>query len=195
MFTINPQNQIANKIYKTKINGLYFIKIEKYEDHRGFYAEIARIPELDEVLDNPFQVKQINHSHSKPGVTRGFHREDWNKLVVVTSGSCFCAIADIRPESETFSQYESFLLGPDDNYGCLYITKGLANSLCIPEKNTDYIYFVDELYKNRDKKNDRAIDLFDKDLNVNWPIPREKMIISDRDKDFITLRSLFPDKF
>jgi dTDP-4-dehydrorhamnose 3,5-epimerase-like enzyme len=43
-------------------------------------------------------------------------------------------LVDIRPESPTFSQSETFLLGPEHSYGALFISNGIANSLCVPEK-------------------------------------------------------------
>lgn len=192
MYKIDKNNEIKNGIYKTSIEGLFFIDINKHEDDRGFYAELSRIPELNEILTKPFEIKQINHSFSVQYVTRGMHAENWQKLVTVVSGSCFSALVDLRAESPTFKQVEIIRLGLDENclYGCLYIPYGVANSVCIENKHCHYLYFVDELYKNRDPRGDKSISLFDPELNINWPITRDKMILSQRDLNCVYLKDL-----
>jgi dTDP-4-dehydrorhamnose 3,5-epimerase-like enzyme len=54
---------------------------------------------------------------------------------------------------------------------------------------------VDKLYKDRDPAGDQAISLFDPDLNIAWPTPKEEMVISERDRQAVTLREKFPQKF
>jgi dTDP-4-dehydrorhamnose 3,5-epimerase len=130
-------------------------------------------------------------------VIRGFHAEDWNKLITVTHGVCLCVLADIRPESQTFTKTEYILLGFGDSAlpGSLFITKGIANSLCVIEAPVDYIYAVDELYRTRDSKNDVAISLFDPELHIQWPLEKKDIVVSDRDKNTTTLREKYPELF
>ena len=59
----------------------------------------------------------------------------------------------------------------------------------------DYIYCVDRLYQDRDKAGDQAISLFDPDLNITWPLNRDKMVLSERDKNAVFLRQKFPHRF
>lgn len=193
--TYTPSTQISPSIYKTNFDGLYYISIKKHQDDRGFYSEITRIPQLNQILEKPFEIKQVNHSFSLPKVIRGIHAENWNKLVTVTSGSAICNLVDLRPDSDTFGQYQTFHLGPDYLYGCLFISKGIGNSMYIPDEKTDYIYFVDALYQDRDQANDKSINLFDPDINISWPVPKDQMIISQRDQNCANLRQLFPEKF
>jgi len=117
--------------------------------------------------------------------------------VTVTGGVSFSAIADVRPDSKTFGKVETFLLGVGDQVlkGSLFIQAGIANSVCVITSPVDYMYCVDKLYKDRDKAGDQAIFLFDPDLNISWPIPKNQMILSDRDKTAVTLRKKFPQKF
>lgn len=199
MQTYQPEKdlKIAEDIYKTKIDGLYFIPHHSYPDGRGFYSEVARIPEVEAVTGEQFVAKQINHSRSKTNVVRGFHAEAWNKLITVACGKVLSVLVDIRPESPTFGQTEQFLLGSDDEslQGAIYVTKGIANGFLVLEGPADYLYVVDALYAERDTNGDRAINLFDQDINVQWPIAKDKMIYSERDAQSISLRELFPDKF
>jgi len=158
---------------------------------------VAIINELESIRKASFNIRQINHSRSEVHVTRGFHAEAWDKLITVFNGVCFCALADIRPDSPTFARVETFLLGNGEGTldGSLFISQGIANSVCVIQGPVDYMYGVNKLYKDRDPKGDRAISLFDPDLHVEWPISKDQMIISDRDANSVTLRHVFPEKF
>jgi dTDP-4-dehydrorhamnose 3,5-epimerase len=190
-------NQIADRIHQTAIPGLYYINHAISPDTRGYFAELAIISDLGKVLEQPFRIKQINLAHSNPQVIRGFHAEGWNKLITLVRGTAFSALVDIRPESPTFGQFETFLLGDREDalHGCLYITKNIANSVCVVAGPVDYLYCVDELYRERETIGDQAISLFDPDIKITWPIPRAEMIVSERDQQAITLRQKFPEKF
>lgn len=191
------ENKISDRIHKTSIPGLYFIDTPLASDERGFFREVAILPGLQQILPFDFQIKQINHARSEMNVIRGMHAEDWNKLVTVAHGTALCVLSDIRPDSETFLKSEYFLLGFSETAapGSLFITKGIANSVCAIDAPVEYLYFVDELYKERNTSKDTAISIFDPDLNIKWPIQKEKIIISERDKNSITLRDLLPEKF
>ncbi len=189
--------QISENFYKTKLEGLYFFKAPKHNDERGFFSQLLIVPELEQIIGNSFLPKQVNLTRSQTNVTRGLHAEGWNKLVAVTSGLAFSAIADIRPDSPTYKQVETFQLGYDhlSEYGCgLYISQGLANSVCVLEGPLSYIYIVDKLYSERSESDNQAISLFDEELAINWPIPREQMILSGRDVNAISLRELNGEK-
>lgn len=184
-------------VFSTSINGLYYLPHRIFADQRGFYTELARVPEIDELTDGQFIIKQTNLSMSVTNVVRGMHAEDWNKLATVLTGRCFSALADVRPDSPTFGKVETFLFGPDERelQGSLYISRGLANSFAVLEGPVYYLYAVDALYAERDPNNDVAISLFDADLAINWPITQEKMIISERDRHSVSLRNKYPEKF
>lgn len=189
--------KIAEDVYKTPIDGLYFLPHHAFADHRGFYAEVARIPELDGIIGKSFVAKQINLSHSETNVIRGFHAEAWDKLLTVVTGRVMSVLVDIRPESPTFGQHVKFLLGNGDDAlnGALFVSQGIANGFVVLEGPADYLYLVNELYSKRDQSGDRAINVFDTDLNVEWPIAHEQLIISERDANSVSLRELFPEKF
>jgi len=197
MFTPTKDLEVAHGIFRTQLAGLYFIASTKQSDDRGYYSELVRLPELDAIRNTAFVVAQVNIARSLENVARGIHAENWNKLVTVTNGTAFCAFADIRPESQTFGQVETVLLGQSTEalHGSFFIEKGIGNSLCVTAGPVDYIYYVDALYKDRDTTYDRAVSLFDPDLAINWPLSKEEMIISDRDKDAVTVQELFPEKY
>ncbi len=193
----SDENKIQEGIFKTSVNGVLYIERSIYADERGFFSEIVKVPELEKIIAMPFQVKQVNHARSEQNVMRGIHAEGWNKFVVVLTGTCFSAIVDVRPDSDTFGKKEYFLLGnrEDALKGCLFLPSGVGNSLCVLDGPVDYLYLVDRLYEDRDKSGDVAISLFDPDLDIPWPIEKENMIISERDTNSITLREKCPEKF
>lgn len=178
------------KVKKTKIKGLYVIDRPTFPDNRGFFKEVVRIDALVKELGLDYVPKQWNHAVSKPKVLRGIHAENWNKIVYPVTGKVFLAIADIRIESKTFGKVETFI-ADDNNRFALYITKGLANSVCnIGSIDSVYMYLVDAYYDGSDTK---AIAFNDPDLNVPWPV--KNPILSERDKNNPSLRDLFPEKF
>ena len=196
-FQPTKTDQVAEWVYKTKIPGLFYLKRKPFYDHRGFFAEIAHSHVIEKLTHKPFVIKQINHSRSDTNVVRGLHAEDWQKLTTIASGAAFCVLVDVRPDSPAFKTIEYFKLGFAKNAlpGSLFIEEGIANSICVLQGPVDYIYCVDRLYRDRDPAGDVAISIFDPDLNIPWPIPKNKMILSDRDKNSINLREKFPDKF
>lgn len=187
--------EIKDGVFKTKINGLYYLAFNYFPDNRGFFSEVGYTYKIETIIGTPFKIAQLNHSRSLENVIRGLHAEGWNKLTTVTNGIAFSALADVRPDSTTFAKVETFLFGEEGLKGSLFIAQGIANSVCVIKGPVDYLYCVDKLYQDRDPADDQAISLFDPDLNINWPIPKDQMIISDRDKQAVTLRQKFPEKF
>lgn len=190
--------KIADRVYSTPIEGLYYLTYARHTDNRGSFADFYKIPKINAALGTDFTIKQLNYAYSYPKVLRGMHAENWNKLITVLAGKAFCVLADIRPNSPTFGKtaYFEFEFTPESKEGAgLFITKGIANSICAPEQEVGYLYAVDMLYEDRDVSGDRAISVFDPDLKIEWPIAREEAIISDRDINSITLRELYPEKF
>lgn len=172
------------------MTGLYIVQRPVFPDERGFFREVFRNDELLSVSGMTFKPLQMNHSRSNPKVIRALHAENWNKLVYPVNGELFVSIVDIRPESPTFAQHEEFHLN-DQNRIALFISSGLANSLCVTGSSpVDYIYLVDAYY---DGKDTRAIAWNDPDLAIPWPITDP--IISDRDRNNPRLRDIFPHKF
>lgn len=189
-FSLETATLIEDSVYKTSIEGLLYIDRKLLGDDRGFFSEVAHIPSIQKITSTDFFIKQINHARSEKNVVRGIHAEDWNKMIFLASGKAFCAVVDLRTESPTFKKVETFILGFDDEsfHGGLFVPKGLGNSVAVLEGPLEYIYFVDKLYSERDPSGDVAVSLFDPELAIEWPIPKEVMIISERDKDAVELK-------
>jgi dTDP-4-dehydrorhamnose 3,5-epimerase len=176
----------------TDIEGLVIVRWPTHGDERGFFRQTYQVSELAEALGRTPVLRQGNHSRSVPGVLRGFHAEPWDKLVYVVRGHVAAAIADIRPDSPTFGQARSFLLGepPHAERIRLFISEGLANSFCtLGDVPVDYLYDVSDYWRpDLDK---RSVAWDDPDLAVEWPVTDP--VLSAADAANPTLRELFPD--
>lgn len=183
-------NKAQKYIKKTSIPGLLIIEREAFADERGFFKEVLHLDELEAISGVKFNLAQVNHSFSKPNVIRALHAERWNKIVYPITGKVFVAIADIRPDSETFAKVETFQFD-GDNRQALFIPNGLANSICVNgDQAVNYLYLVDAYYDGLDTN---AVAWDDPDLNIDWPV--KNPILSKRDRNNPKLRDLYPEKF
>lgn len=189
----NKANEIVPGIYSTKIDGLLYIEYKKFLDERGFFADVTSLKNLEKAIGKQLEIKQINVASSKTNVVRGLHAEGWNKLVTTFAGKGYSALVDIRKDSPTFKEVEYFMFENDENKDIgvgLYVPMGVANSVCAIEGPLLYHYAVDAFYEDRDPAGDIALSVFDPELDLKWPIAKEDMIISQRDKDSITLKEM-----
>lgn len=188
---MNKDNQTVKK---TSIPGVYIVERPVFKDNRGFFHEVFRLNELEEATGVKFNPLQWSHSLNLPKVIRAIHTEGWNKLIYPVTGKMFAAIVDVRPDQPAFGKVETFIFdNTDENstHKALFLPKGVGNSICVVgEEPVDYMYLVDEYWDNAKAQ---GILWNDPDINIDWPI--KDPIISDRDKENPTLRSLFPDKF
>src|SRR3989344_3315494 len=186
------RNSQYNK--KASIPGLLVIERPTHRDFRGFFHEIFRQNELEKVAGIKFNPVQLNHAVSVSRVIRAIHTEGWNKLVYPATGKMFAAIVDVRPESKTFGRVETFTFDntkKDSSHTALFLPKGMGNSVCvIGNEPVHYFYIVDEYW---DDKKAAGIAWDDPDLAIDWPV--KNPIISERDKNNLTLREHFPEKF
>jgi dTDP-4-dehydrorhamnose 3,5-epimerase len=178
-------------IERTAIDGLLVVRQPTHEDERGFFRQTYVASELTEAVGREVRFVQGNHSRSGPDVLRGFHAEPWDKFVSVVHGTVFAAVADVRPDSGTFGEVATFLLGdrPGERVQ-LFLADGLANAYAVVgEQAADYVYDVTrEWHPDVDK---RSVAWDDPDLAVPWPVAVPQL--SDADRDNPTLRERFPD--
>lgn len=101
---------LDKRVIATPIDGMLLLPIHPAYDDRGFFSQVCQITDIS----TAFSIKQINHAHSKQFVTRGYHAEQWNKLITIVSGYGFISVADIRPDSQTYGQAVSGYVGYPD---------------------------------------------------------------------------------
>ena len=175
-------------VLKTGIDGCLVIRTHLIEDDRGFFLETYRQSAIAELLGSPHRFGQGNHSRSVPDVLRGFHSEEWDKLVYVVRGQALCVVADTRPASPTFGRTEQFFLGdPPHERNRIFLQKGLSNAFyCFTE--VDYLNDVSDEFQP-DKRG--GVLWSDPFLSVDWP--NKEPILSPSDAALPTLSELYPE--
>ena len=165
----------------TKIEGLWQIKFKVIEDDRGSVMEFYRQTEFDSLgLPSLNERGQVNAPLSTKGALRGIHAEEAHKLVAVAAGKIYAVTVDLRKDSATAGQWQSFELSRGQG---LFISKGLGNSFqSISDEPSVYLYFFEkEWYAGMPGVSCNPLD---KDLAINWPLPDgQGMIISDKDRN------------
>lgn len=134
-----------------------------------------------------FTVVQNNFSYNiERGVTRGLHAEPWEKYISVANGSVFGAWVDLRT-GPTFGQIFTCEINPGT---AIFVPRGVANGYQTLEQNVTYTYLVNAHWSPDAKYT--FVNLFDPTLDIQWPIPREQAIISDKDTDHPSLGDVTP---
>jgi dTDP-4-dehydrorhamnose 3,5-epimerase len=181
------------KILDTHIKGLVFLESKVFNDERGFFTELFN-QEIQELLGNNVNFVQDNLSISKKNVVRGLHFQippfAQGKLVRAIKGEILDIAVDLRKDSPTFGQYESFVLN-DQNHRCLYIPEGFAHGFASLKEDSVLFYKCTNVYH---KISDRVLLWNDSSLNINWNV--DNPIISEKDKFGLTIDNftqIFPN--
>ncbi len=179
-------------VREAEIPGLLYISFNLVADPRGWFQEKYQKNKLvQKGFPSDFEVVQHNLSFNKhKGVTRGFHAEPWSKYISVVNGIIYTVFVDLRKDN--FGKKTELLI---DNTKAVFIPPGIANSFQTLENETCYTYLVNDHWSENDTGQYRYVNLADKYLNVNWPIPLSKAIISDRDKKHPMLFEVRPFEF
>ncbi len=168
-------------IIKTKISGLVIIEPKLFVDERGYFFESFNQKAFSSAVGNITFV-QDNESKSSYGVLRGLHFQlppfAQSKLVRVIEGSVLDIAVDIRKNSPTYGQYVSVEL-TGESHRQLFIPKGFAHGFVVLSQQAVFQYKCDEFYH---PEAEGAIAWNDPDLAIDWQIPVQDMILSERDK-------------
>lgn len=168
------------KVISTHIDGLYIIEPRIFGDNRGYFFESFSMRQFKEkVADINFV--QDNESMSSYGVVRGLHFQRppfaQSKLVRVVQGTVLDVAVDIRPHSPTFRQHAAVVLS-QENHRQLFIPHGFAHGFAVLSDTAIFQYKCDNFYA---PDYEGAIAWNDPDINIDWNIPSDKIILSDKD--------------
>lgn len=176
------------KVIKTEIEGLLIIEPRVFEDDRGYFFESFNESKYIEAGIN-YKFVQDNQSKSSYGVIRGLHYQiepfAQTKLVRVLQGKILDLAVDIRSESPTFGKWAKLELS-DKNKKQLLIPKGFAHGFSVISETAVVLYKCDNLYN---PEADRGIIYNDKILNINWELPPDTVVVSEKDKSLPELRN------
>lgn len=173
--------------HKTDIPGLLVFEPEVFEDSRGYFFESYNEKKFKEAgID--FRWVQDNQSSSAYGVIRGLHYQlppfAQSKLVRVLKGKILDVVVDIRKGSPTFGKNYCKVLSAK-NKRQMFIPKGFAHGFSVLSEKAEVIYKCDDYYN---KESEAGIIYNDPELNIDWRIPAEAAIISEKDKLLPTLK-------
>lgn len=177
------------EIIKTNIEGVIIIEPRIFKDDRGYFFESFSQREFEEKVCKTTFV-QDNESKSSYGVLRGLHFQKppfaQSKLVRVIKGAVLDVAVDIRKGSPTFGQYVSVEL-TGDNHRQFFIPRGFAHGFSVLSEEVIFQYKCDNFYS---PQSEGAIAWTDPDLNIDWRIPIEEVVLSEKDSKHPKLKDL-----
>ena len=198
-------------VIKTAIDGVLIIEPRIFEDARGYFFESFSLRVFDEkvapILGHTVTFVQDNESKSSYGVMRGLHFQrppyTQSKLVRCVKGAVLDVAVDIRKGSPTYGQHvecllcahdeegeriareyenkfrSSFLVSPSSQIGLqFFVPRGFAHGFAVLSETAVFQYKCDEFYH---PEADGGISIKDDSLGIDWRIPIEKAMLSEKD--------------
>ncbi len=206
------------EVFRTNIDGVLIIEPKVFNDSRGYFFESFSQREFDEkvapIIGHKITFVQDNESKSSYGVMRGLHFQrppfTQSKLVRCVKGAVLDVAVDIRKGSPTYGQHVECLLCARDEEGeriaqqygdevfksqtsniksqiglQFFIPKGFAHGFAVLSETAVFQYKCDEFYH---PEADGGISIIDDSLGIDWCIPSEKVIMSEKDTKHLLLK-------
>ena len=180
------------EVFKTPIEGLLVIEPKVFRDARGYFIETYNEQRYREAgVDATFV--QDNKSCSTYGVVRGLHfqRPPYTqaKLVSCAEGHVLDVAVDLRKDSPTYGQHFAVELDAE-SHRQFYIPRGFAHGFAVLSETAVFQYKCDEFYH---PEADGGINIKDESLGIDWRIPVEKAILSEKDLKHACLKDAVLD--
>lgn len=176
-------------VLETKIPGVVIIEPRLFPDARGYFFESFSKREFEEKVGK-IDFVQDNESKSSYGVLRGLHFQKppyaQSKLVRVVKGAVLDVAVDIRKGSPTYGQHVAVEL-TEDNHRQFFIPRGFAHGFAVLTDEVIFQYKCDNFYA---PASEGAIAWDDPDLGIDWRVPAEKVILSEKDKKHPRLKEI-----
>lgn len=196
------------EVIQTAIKDVLIIKPRVFEDARGYFFESFSQREFDEkvapILGHTINFVQDNESMSSYGVMRGLHFQrppfTQSKLVRCVKGAVLDVAVDIRKGSPTYGQHVSVILAGADMIGTpsplgegweeavhrqFFVPRGFAHGFAVLSETAVFQYKCDEFYH---PETDGGISIVDNSLGIDWRIPTEKALLSEKDTKHACLK-------
>lgn len=170
------------EVIKTEIEGVLILEPHVFGDNRGYFFESFNTREFAEKTGLDISFVQDNESKSCYGVLRGLHFQKppytQSKLVRCVKGAVLDVAVDIRKGSPTYGQHVAVEL-TEDNHRQFFVPRGFAHGFAVLSETAVFQYKCDDFYH---PEAEGAIMWNDPDIAINWPIPAEEVILSEKDK-------------
>ena len=168
------------EVVKTNIKGLVIIELKVFGDARGYFFESYSQLEFNEKVQK-INFVQDNESMSSYGVMRGLHFQEppftQSKLVRCVKGAVLDVAVDIRKGSPTYGQHLAIEL-TEENHRQLFVPRGFAHGFAVLSQTAIFQYKCDNFYA---PQADGGISILDPSLGIDWQIPTDKALLSEKD--------------
>ncbi|MFI5451803.1 dTDP-4-dehydrorhamnose 3,5-epimerase [Pedobacter sp. UC225_61] len=169
------------EIQETGLKDCLIIKPRLFDDSRGYFFESFNQTTFESKTGLSGNFVQDNQSFSSYGVIRALHAQKGEyaqaKLVRVLSGKVLDVAVDARKGSPTYSQHVAVELSAENKLQ-LYVPRGFLHGFAVLSETAEFFYKCDNYYN---KESEQGVMYNDPTLNINWVIPQEKQLISDKD--------------
>ncbi|MGM9737619.1 MAG: dTDP-4-dehydrorhamnose 3,5-epimerase [Candidatus Cryptobacteroides sp.] len=176
-------------IIRTDIEGPVIIEPRLFTDGRGYFFESFSLRDFKKAVADVDFV-QDNESRSVYGVVRGLHFQkapySQAKLVRVVKGAVLDVAVDIRPDSPSFGKHIAVEL-TGENHRQLFIPRGFAHGFSVLSGEVVFQYKCDNYYA---PASEGGISFDDPELGIDWRIPSDRMILSEKDRHHPRLKEI-----
>lgn len=168
------------EVIKTELEGVVIIEPRIFTDARGYFFESFSQKEFEEKV-RPICFVQDNESRSSYGVMRGLHFQrppfTQSKLVRCVKGAVLDVAVDIRKGSPTYGKSVAVEL-TEDNHRQFFVPRGFAHGFSVLSEEAVFQYKCDNFYA---PQADGGISIQDQSLGIDWHIPAERALLSEKD--------------
>ena len=174
------------EVIKTDIEGLVIIEPKVFKDARGYFFESFSQREFEQKVRRVNFV-QDNESMSSYGVMRGLHFQrppySQSKLVRCVKGRVLDVAVDIRKGSPTYGKHVAVEL-TEDTHRQFFVPRGFAHGFAVLSETAVFQYKCDNFYA---PEADGGISIKDESLGIDWQIPTESALLSEKDLKHLCL--------
>ena len=176
------------EVKKTDIEGVLIIEPKVFGDARGYFLESFNAKEFAEKTGLNINFVQDNESMSTYGVMRGLHFQNppytQSKLVRCVKGAVLDVAVDIRKGSSTYGKHVAVEL-TEDNHRQFFVPRGFAHGFAVLSETAVFQYKCDNFYA---PQADGGISILDDSLGIDWKIPTDKALLSEKDTKHALLK-------
>ena len=176
------------KIKETPLKDCYIIEPTIFEDDRGYFYEKFNEQKFEELTGLNGHFVQDNVSKSSYGVLRGLHLQKGEhaqaKLVSCLEGKVWDVAVDLRTDSPTFGKWFGVELTPENKLQ-LYVPRGFGHGFSVLSETAIFSYKCDNFYE---KSSEGSVIWNDTDLSIDWKLPKDKIILSEKDTSLPTFK-------
>ncbi len=178
------------KFIPQSVPDVILIQPEIHGDSRGYFVETFRQDEFEQAIGRKIDFVQDSESQSSKSTLRGLHFQlppfAQSKLVRVIQGRVLDVAVDIRNGSPTFGQYVAVELNDNNKYQ-LFIPRGFAHGFVVLSEIAILSYKLGNYYS---PEHEKGLAFDDKEVDIDWLLPRKQLILSKKDQNYPTLSQI-----